>query len=93
MRQDLDCIKVGENGFLESLNLENLALWGTQSIIGILEGALKSIEESEDIKEVDTKGYHLVEAALERAKDFDACIHRLADEQRLRKNRSEPEGY
>ncbi len=80
MRDDLDSIKVGENGFLESLDFENLSLWGTEAIIGILEGALKSIEESQDIREVWDKGSHLIEAALERAKDFDACIHRLAGE-------------
>ena len=81
MRHDLDSIKIGGNGFLDSLNLENLAIWGTRPIIGILEGASRLIEESEDIKDVRDKGYHLVEAALERAKDFDACIDRLVHEQ------------
>ena len=93
MRDDLNSIKIDENGFLDSFNLESLVIWGTGPIIDILESASRVIEESEDIKEVDTKGYHLVEEALERAKDFDACIHRLVDEQRLRKDRSEPEGY
>ena len=80
MRHDLDSIKVGENGFLESNDFENLNLWGTKAIIGILEGALKSIDESEDIREVWDKGFHLIEAAVEKAKDFEDCICRLGGE-------------
>jgi hypothetical protein len=88
MRDDLDRIKIDENGFLDVLKLEQLSIFGTMPIIGILENATMSIEESGDLKEVWDKGYHLVEAALERAKDFEACIRRLVNEQ-LAKNRQE----
>ncbi len=73
MRDYLDSIKIDENG---DFDLESLSTCGTRPIISILQGATFLLEEN-DNKEA---AIHLIDTALEKAKDFDACIERLVKE-------------
>jgi hypothetical protein len=77
MRDDLDSIKIDENGFLDRLKLENLSIWGTKPLIAILNAAAYSIDNGNSKGDI----IYLIDTALEKAKDFDACIGRLVKEQ------------
>lgn len=80
MRDDLDDIKIDENG---DFRVEDLATEGTKPLIGILYGALNWAED-------EGKGvvFQLISTALEKAQDLDVCIQRLVDEQLNKKKQN-----
>jgi hypothetical protein len=75
MRDDLNDIKIDGNSDFE---IEELATWGTRPLIAILESA----STLSGVKGNAEAVYYLIDTALEKAKDFDACIYRLLDERK-----------